>query len=67
MKEIIGCSFNDRLDFLFIGLFYFTLRQRLIWKILFSRDANNFFPVKLIASKFTVYDPVKQKPVFEYL
>lgn len=50
MKEIIDCSFNDGLDFLFPGLFYYILRQRLIWKILFSRDANNFFPVKLIAS-----------------
>lgn len=65
MKEIIECSFNDGLDFLFTGLFYFTLRQRLIWKILFSSDANNFFPVKLTASKFTVYDPVKDKPDFE--
>lgn len=67
MKEIIGCSFGAGLDFVCTRLFYFTIRQRLIWKILFSGDANNFFSVKLIALKFTVYDPFKHKPVFQYL
>ena len=35
--------FPCRPDFLFTGWFYFAMRQRLIWKILFSKDTNNSF------------------------
>lgn len=62
--ETVRYSLNARVDSLFTGLFFFTIRQKLIWKILFHRNANNFFPAELRASEFTVYDPVKHKPVF---
>lgn len=64
MKDTVRSSLNARVDSLLTGLFFFTIRQKLIWKILVHRNANCFFPVELRASKFTAYDPVKHRPVF---
>lgn len=67
VKEAVRYSFNARVDSLLTRLFFFTIRQKLIWKILVHRNANCFFPVELRASKFTAYDPVKHRPMFVQL